>query len=304
MFPDDPTCDLWWGLGGGGGGFGGVGQVINQTTVIFQAGLLASDIHNIVNDALSGLWSTVVSAVNIAFGGAISAIQNAVTGLGNALKAAWNILTRMAGLMLNFLGHLFYTVIHGLVLAIQDITSWLKDLYDNVLKPMVHLLQQIRQKLLDIYQRFLRPMLVVIEDIRRVLNVLAAFHVPFAAKLDAKLADLERRITAPFFTLLSLVNQVANWMNLIVTARYLFQRPIFLASLKAYIGSILHLQMNSMTKPLSSADLARLQFNGTLLTTSQSTAAGVEYLQFGTGANAAIADQQTADLRRFLQEGF
>lgn len=303
LFPDDPYCGFAGTLGGFAGLIGGAG-VVNNSTVIYQAGILASDVHTIVNDALGGLWGVVVGAVDIALGGAIAAVQAAVTDIGNAVKSAWNILSRLSGLILKFLGQIWYTVLHGLVLALHDITTWLKDLYKNILIPLVGVLKRIRLQLLDIYKRFIRPLLIVIQDIRKVLSILAAFHVPFAAKLDAKLADLERRITQPFLILLSYVNQLANFANLIVTAGLLLQKPIFLASLKAYVGSSLNLQMNAMTKPLSAADVARLQSGGPLLTSAQSTAAAAEYIQSGTGANAALANQQTTDLQRYLYEGF
>lgn len=303
MFPDDPTCDLWFGLIGLGGGDGGT-SVTNETVVVYNAGLVASDVHAIVNDALSGLWGAVVSAVDVVLGSAITGIQNAVTALGNALKAAWNILTRMAGMMLNFLGHLFYEVIHGLVRAIQDVTSWLKDLYDNVLKPALEMLQRIRATLLKLWTRFVVPVLVVIQDIRRVLNILAAFHVKFAAKLDQKLAELEGKITRPLLLVLGAVNSVANWINLIITAGYLLQKTIFLNSLKAYVGSAINLQLNAMGKNVDAAAIAAANQRAEFTPAKQSADDFAQFLSDGTGTFASISATQKAQLDQYLQGNF
>lgn len=303
FYPDDPYCDFWFDLGGLAGSIGGGGTTVSQT-IVYQTGLLAEDVHSIVDDALKGLWSASVITLDLVLGGIVAGIQSALTAVGNALKAAWNILSRLGGLILNFLRHMWNTVITGLVKALHDIASVLKDLYTKVLRPMLVNLQQLRAKLLDIYAKFIRPALIILQDVRKVLAVLIAFHVPFAKKLDTILAEQERRLTAPLLLLLRYTNSIANWINLIITADYLLQRSVFLNSLKANIGSILNLQINAMTKPLSGSDLAILQANNTLVTPAQSSTAAVEYMRYGTGANAAFADQQTKVFKQYLTDGF
>ena len=95
----------------------------------------------------------------------------------------------------------------------------------------------------------------------------------FAQKLDSYLADLEARITKPLFYLLSFVNGVANWINLIVTAGYLLQKGLFLNSLNAYIGEALNLQINAMNAPPSAAAIAAAQQANAVPTAAQ--AAGI-----------------------------
>lgn len=293
LFPDDPFCDLVWPIGGGG--IGGGGTTVTNTTVIEQVGLLAGDVHQAIDTALQGLWGLLTTTLDVVFAGAIAQIQSAITDIGNAVKAVWNILSRLSGLILNFLGHLWYNVLHGLVLAVQDIAGIVKTVFDDFLKPLLNWLRQLRQKILDIWKRFVVPVLIVIQDVRKVLAILAAFHVKWAAKLDLKLADLERKITQPLLTLLGYINQLANWMNLIATAGYLLQKPFLLNSIKAYVGSIIGLQVNAMNQPAVNAATLQQQAALSPPTVQQSKADLTQFLGDGTGAYAApIADAHSA----------
>lgn len=300
--PDDPFCQFGQTLGSIFQQLG-QGPATNVVSVVQETGLLASDVHDIVDSALSSMWQVVVTAVDTIIASAISGIQNAITDIGNALKAAWDILTRLSGLILKFLGQLWYGLLHALVLAVQDVFNLLKGIYDDVLKPMLGLLQQIRQKLLDLWKRFIVPLLVILQDIRRVLNILAIFHVKFAQKLDQKLAELEAKITQPLLLVLGMVNGVANWINLLVTANYLIQKPIFLWSLQAYVGESVNLQLNAMNKPISSGDVAAANAAAAF---PSSTTSQDDLLQFLTSQNGGLADTiaaQSAQLQQYLNSG-
>ena len=298
VFGDDPLCDLW----GGGGGIvigGGGGTTIEQP-IIIQEGLNATDVAGIVDSGLNTVWNAVVSEVDAALAFLVSGLQAALTAIGNALKAAWAILCRLSGFILNFLQNLLRNLINGILQVLQDIRNALKELYDKILVPLVKALGSLRERLLDLYKKFIRPLLIVLQDIRRVLGILVAFHVPFAAKLDAKIAGIERRLTQPLFYLLGFVNSVANWMNLIVTARYLLQKPLFLNSLNAYVGESLNLQLGAMIHHPTQAQINQANQNSTLPTTSASESAFTVYVDSASGPNAALAAQHTAELERTL----
>lgn len=301
-FPDDPYCLLGQDLGGLAGAIGGT-TITNNTTVIQESGILAADVHQIVNDALDGLWGAIVTAEDTVLAAVVATVQAAVTGIGNALKAAYAVLSRLSGLILRFLGLMWGSIVHALILAEQHLEELLKDLYDNVLKPLVAGLQKIRAILIDLWQRFIVPLLIIIQDIRRVLVILAAFHVSWAQKLDQKLAQLEAKITGPLIYVLGLVNAVSNWVNLIVAFNYLLQKPLFLASLKAYVGESINLQLNAMNKPLSAADLTAVQNAAAFPPATQSAADFQAYVATGTGAFADLAIQQNAQLETYLTAG-
>jgi hypothetical protein len=302
FYPEDPYCALANDLGPFFSGIPNSPQIINNTVVV-GSGLLAADVHAIVNDALSGLWGVVVGTLDLVLGGIVSQVQKAITDLGNAVKAAWNILSRMAGLILRFLGTMWNWTIAGLVRAVHQIVDLLDNLYKDILVPMAQTLAHIRQIILDLWKRFVVPLLIVLQDIRRVLNILAAFHIKWAAKLDAQLANLEARITQPLLYLLGFVNSVANWINLLVTVNYLLQKSIFLNSLKAYVGESLNLQLGAMTKSVSSADIAAAQHAAAVPSAQQSQDDLLQYLTSQSGPTADVIAQQLAQLDRQLSVG-
>lgn len=285
MYPDDPLCDIW----GGGGGivFGGGSTGTVYQPVIVQEGISATDVHGIVDGGLNTVWSAVTGAIDAIVLVAISAIQDALTALGNAIKAVWAILSRMAGFILNALKSLLRDVVKGLIQVFEDIRNILKKITKDILVPLAKGIVAARDRLLKIYKQFIRPLLVWMQDVRRILNILAVFHVPFAQKLDAKLADLERRITAPFLLLLRYSNAVANWMNLIVTARYLLQKPIWLWSLNAYKGESINLLTSAMNTPATAAMKVKASSAFTLGDATTAKSDLTAYLQTGN-ANMTV----------------
>lgn len=305
VYPLDPLCQYF--LGGEGNGAvtqaPGVAGTILETVTIVEQGLSGTDVDGIVSHALGGLWGAVVGAVDLAIAQAIAQIQNVLTDIGNALKAAYAILSRLAGFILNFLQWLWDQVVKAILTVLQDIRNLLAGLYKDVLVPMVNGLANLRQWLLNVYQRFIRPMLIVLQDVRRVLTILAAFHVGFASKLDAKLQQLEAKITQPFFYLLGFSNAIANWINLIVAANYLLQKPLFLASLKAYVGESLNLQLNAMNTGVSGQTQTAAAVLTNAPTAQQSKADVSQFLATGSGSFAAPITAAQSAFDQYVIEG-
>jgi hypothetical protein len=176
----------------------------------------------------------------------------------------------------------------------------LKKLVTDVIIPIAKGIVKMRDRLLQLYRCVIRPLLIWIQNVRRILNILAIFHVPFAAKLDAKLADLERRITAPFLLLLRYSNQVANWVNLIITPNYLIQKPVFLWSQDAYKGESLNLFLNAMNTPASAGAIAAAT-NSMGATTPQQSAQDLQtFLSTGGGPYAAPIAAAGDTFKQFL----
>jgi hypothetical protein len=305
MFPDDPLCECFdpegncnYNTGTGGNST----TVVNNVTII-NDGLAATDVTEAIDSALGDVWNAVVGSVDAVIAEAVAGIQNALTGIANAVKAAYNILSRLAGFILNLLQQLVNAVVQGIVKVLLDIRNLLGDLYKNVLVPIVNGMLDIRKVLLDVYQRFLRPMLIVLQDLRKFLAILAAFHVSFAQKLDAKLADLEARITRPLFYLLSFVNGVANWINLIITAGYLLQKSLFLNSLNAYIGEAINLQINAMNPAPGAAAITAAQQANAVPTAAQAVTYFSEFVTTGSGPLPTTIAQYGADFDTYLSQG-
>jgi hypothetical protein len=282
IYPDDPICS---GTGGGIIVTGGSTTIINNNTYV--EGETAADVTNTVNGALSGLWSVVVQTEDAVLASAIAGVKAALTAIANALARAFAVLARLGGLILNFLATLWHDIVKGIRAALQALVTGIKDIYNDVLRPLHDAIQKLRETLMRLYEQYVRPVLIALQKFRQLLAILKLFHVPFASKLDAALADIQRRITQPMLVLLGYVNQVANWINLILDARYLLQQPLLLNSAKANIGGLIGLGVQSMNQPIDAATLAVAQQAALPLTTQATNAAFTEFLQTGTGPFAA-----------------
>lgn len=302
LFPDDPLCELW-----GGGGIGiapsGGGTTIEQPVIIEQ-GISGVDVNAAIDAGLGSVWAAVVGSVDALTAAVIAALQSAVTGIGNALKAAYAVLSRLAGFILQALQSILRGVVAGILGALNDIREILSDLYKNVLLPIAAALSDLRARLVNLYQQFIRPLLIWIQSLRQLLAILSIFHVNFAIKLDQKLAQLEARIAQPLLFLLSYTNGIANWVNLISTVNYLIQKPIWLASLHAYAGSTTNALINAINPPPDPVAAAALQATNNGPTAAQSYVGLDQWIQTGTGPTGTEVQTYSSYFDQVMQQGF
>jgi hypothetical protein len=285
-FPEDPICGLW----GGPGPIvistpGGLDAAVTETVTINE-GINSVDVDQIVDGSLDGLWAAAVDDVDAVVAAVVADVQSALTGIANALKAAWNVLSRLGGFILTFLSSLWQDVVKGLLAALHAVADALSALYNDVLVPLAQAMQSVRDWLLQLYRDWLRPVLIILQDLRQVLAILKLFNLKFAAKLDAAIADVQTRILQPVYWLLSYTNAVANWVNLIVTANYLIQQPLWLASLQAYLGQTINMQVNAMNPPVDAATLATIQATTSFPNVPQTVADIDQFFDANSGALA------------------
>jgi hypothetical protein len=304
-YPDDPICwNYFGGIPIGGGGGDPVTVIGGDTTIIInQQGLSLGTVASLIKGALGAAAAAIATATDEVIAAAISGIQKALNALGNALQRVFSELARLSGLILKFLQGLLLDIVHGLVIAVEKIAALLKDVLQHGIMPALQALQKLRNYLIRIYERFFRPLLIFLQRVRQVLAILKAFHIGFASKLDGILADIQAKITAPLFYLLRYTNAIANYLNLILTFNYLLQKPLFLNSLNAYMGSALALQINAMNPMPNPADVQALQAAGAVPSPAQSAAALDQYLTDGTGPYGELLTEKRAQLELILAQG-
>lgn len=105
---------------------------------------------------------------------------------------------------------------------------WLEDVF----KPVFRWLYRVRKWILDFYAKYVRPILDILGIAQKVLRVLETLGLDWAKRLDAQLAELQRRIDEPFRYLLAQVNKIINVVNRVVTADGLFQRLALIRSIE------------------------------------------------------------------------
>jgi hypothetical protein len=116
---------------------------------------------------------------------------------------------------------------------LKRLQSWLKDTF----QPVFDFLKEVRCRLETFYKTFVRPVTDTIEFIRQVNRVLLVFHIDVLQKLDRVLQQIEQRIDEPFLWVETKLNEIANFVNSIVTVNGLFERIRLVKSLAGYAPS-------------------------------------------------------------------
>jgi hypothetical protein len=172
--------------------------------------------------------------------------------------------------------------------------KWLED----VLRPVFKWLERVRKWITDFYAKYVRPILDTIDAARRVLRVLSSLGLDWAKRLDGWLAELQRRIDAPFQFLVGKINEIINLVNRIVTADGLFQRIALIRSLERDLRYVNALWWSSQSTPLSAAEIDR-RLTPLKPVTAEQTAVELEALIFQqVGRHAGLAEELSRDILR------
>lgn len=178
------------------------------------------------------------------------AINDLANKTGQALdqikRFSWAI-GRMALGALLLLWRAITDMVGELVKAFRSLLDALKRIYDDVIKPALRALRAIRNILDDVYRRWLRPIINTIQQIRRILAIFRAFGFKWAGALDARLARIEGKIIGPYIWLVRQLNGYGQWINVILTAGGVLQRPIFRNSAYGNAGYLANLWWVSQT---------------------------------------------------------
>jgi hypothetical protein len=133
--------------------------------------------------------------------------------------------------------------------AIDHLKKW-KKWYDQHILP-----QQLR-------------MLNTIRMIRQFLGILSLFHVKFAQKLDAKLADIQNRIVTVIDLTRGTLNNIINLLAAVYDPLLLFKRNALGAGLLANIGLLKRLASFGDGRPFFASEAAAAQAGGNRYLTS------------------------------------
>jgi hypothetical protein len=117
----------------------------------------------------------------------------------------------------------------------------------TIIPKIINVLRNMRKYLDWIYKNLIRPMMNWIQKARRVLAIAKALHIPFAAKLDRILGQIQSHILGPFLMLVRWFNGYGYWLNAIVTNHYTLQKPLFIRTMTAYQGDWINMWWNAQT---------------------------------------------------------
>lgn len=207
-----------------------------------------------------GAVVAIVSGLFSIFGGGNDtakinqAIQNVATqaaqGIDTIKRFTWAVGRLALGTLLTF-WRILSDVMGNLVKALKTLVDALKKLYDDVIKPALRALRAIRKILDDVYRRWLRPIINFLQQVRKILAIFRAFGFKWAGALDARIARIEGRIIGPYIWLTRQLNGYGQWINVILTAGAVFQKPVFRNSAYANAGFLTNLWWVSQSGALT-----------------------------------------------------
>jgi hypothetical protein len=164
----------------------------------------------------------------------LDALRDGLRTTTEALERfAWKI-ARGVGVLLMSVQTIWVRVLRPILQRIDAVIARVNRIIDRILKPYLDVLLRIRQMMLDIYERIFRPILVTLQTVRRILAILRILRVPFAEKLDRRLARLEQKITEPLRVLLDKVNELSQWLNILLSIQGVLEAGIFTRTLGTY----------------------------------------------------------------------
>lgn len=228
---------------------------------------------------------------------AIGELRNQVWNIGNTLTQLITSVARAVGKVIVFLGSLLGGLVRPLINLLGKILEKLADIYFKYLRPIIQTIQKIRARILKIYDKYLRPVLVIFNRVHQVLSILKAFHLKFAAKLDAELLRLEAKLTAPMYQLLRYINQVANMLNLVFDSTLIMRRAVTLNALDSTKGTWTRMWWNAQSIPIDPDVLTQGQLDAMAQSQAQTVGDFQQWALNDTGPYAAIA----ADARQAVQ---
>lgn len=179
---------------------------------------------------------------------------------------------------------------------IRDAHSWL----EKHLGPALRKLNELRKRINEWWMKYVQPFLLFLDVARAGLRVLSALGVDWARKLDGKLGALQTWITHWIVELNRRLNQVADWINVIIDEGGLFQRIVLLKSIARDAADAWNVLVGAKSKAITADQSAALKLavKGKKLPDVQADLA--LYLRTGGGDLTATVDGAATAWRGYL----
>jgi hypothetical protein len=227
-------------------------------------------------------------------------LRDAIIWVADNVARVIGRVARWADAAVRGLRWIWTNVIRPILYHIQQLFDRLAKLIDKVLKPYLELMRKIREQIMLIYNVYFRPIIQVIETMRRMLAILKLANIKWADKLDARLARLEGKIIGVLQEMLAWTNKLPGWFNVLLTAKYLLQYPIFSNSMDAYAGTWVKQFYNAQSKPLTPEEQAAIAAAPPAKPVAVVLGEVRDYLTAGAGPAALPTAEALAHIRAAL----
>ena len=246
-------------------------------------------------EAVAGLFTT------ISIENQIDKLAQAVNGLRTAVEQGLDQTTRFAWSIANGLGALWRAIaeiwdnfLDALWSAIKSLWKALECVVSSVIPKIIQVLKNMRKYLDWIYQHIIRPIMNYLQKVRRILQILKLLHVPFAAKLDRIVGQIQSAVFGPFLMVLRWFNTYGSWINLILAADLTLQKPIFLRTMTKYQGDWINLWWSAQQNAVAPGANGSAAAPAVAPTVDQSVADFLNYTQGKPNDDTSQAQESAA----------
>jgi len=225
-------------------------------------------------------------------------LADALNTLARSVSQSLDLLKRFAWTIARAFGSLLATIQTWFVDFLQFVWAMLKDvagiigrLVKDILPAIAKAVRAARDAIGKVYNDYLRPALNWIQRARRYLAILRALHVPYADKIDQILVRIEGRLIGPFLYVLRTLNGIGSWVNVILTAGGVIQRPLFDRTIFQYQDDWVNLWWVAQATSASTAGAPPIAGTPAPPTNAQAIADWDLYVSTGAGPMAAVVAQ-------------
>lgn len=199
-----------------------------------------------------------ISGIFGLFKGLSKSVAGAIAGVGLQIvqlgKATASVFSHVGGLLANtagFFNILWRHVINPALFWIVEAGKKFAHLVKDFFAPVIKLLMDARKQFLKYYNKFIRPITDTIDVVRRTFRVLGLLGVDSAKSIDRKLAQIEAKIQAPMFLIVSKINEVLGYVNSVVDGFGLFSRLALINSMLTYKHDVVSFGLGAVSRPLT-----------------------------------------------------
>lgn len=230
-------------------------------------------------------------------GYALEGVRSGIVDLGRKLVDGLLVVAWQFARVWDWITHNVGRIFRSLYDMLSAVVQRIQRVLDRIFGPILEFLDRVRFWVNKIYRDFVRPILDIIELVRVFTRTLAQFGVDWARELDAKLAELERRIQEPFTFILGKLNEISNWINRIVTLDGFLQRVTLLRSLLRDAVELTNIGLNQLHTPLDGTGRDRYGREWRHREIPVVAAEARAYIVHGDGPDRGRIDEHWADLR-------
>lgn len=214
-------------------------------------GFSLGDIIDTVSSGLTSLFDFVIQALV----DAVNFLFIVADFILELIKSIVSFLERAFTALRNFFRSLWHLGFRGFLSKLWGAFTSIKTFLHGILDPIIRAIRLVIAYQQYLFNLYIRPIFNLIQHMRSLLVFLRLLHVKWAARLDARLAEIEGKISSLALVGLRELNTVRQYLSLILDPFGLFNPAVFVASAIRSITDLVNAFWSSQQRPLTASEL-------------------------------------------------